>query len=74
MEYQMTNVYLFIVETNGMTIPVQIPLSLFHCVKYFLIATKKEQFGVDDKKNILQSHQNIATPNLSIQFYKRWEL
>ncbi len=50
MEYQMTNVYRFIEETNGMTIPVQIPLSLFQCVKYFLIASKMEQFGVEDKK------------------------
>ncbi len=74
MEDQMRNVYRFIEETNGMTIPVQIPLSLFQCVKYFLIATKKEQFGVDDNKHILKSPQNITTSNLSIQFYKRWEL
>jgi hypothetical protein len=74
MDFQMTNVYRFIEETNGMTIPVQLTLSLFHCVNCFLIATKKEQFGVDDNKHILKSHQNIATSNLSMQSYKRWEL
>jgi hypothetical protein len=48
MEFQMTNVYLFIVETNGIAIPVGLPL--LQCVNCFLIASKKEQFGVDDNQ------------------------